>query len=401
VAVKSGSMIHDINGFVVDRIQTGGVSNLNVNEEQIYELGNWSAVDSVMDIADLTFEIESLDVSTEIEGIFLGTNGTTDAAGTLYDFGKAMPIDVLSPFKSGVGAYNIVEGVIVPYLTLESATYRFGVRANATQTFTTRGDSVFYVRGTPKYQAYTASGTNYTFTDTALPYRIAGDTRYALSVCLKNATTGAYKRLVHGADYTDTSAGFTLTAAVPGTYNRVHVAYGTATAGTYGTGVHQGTDVKPAAVRGKDIDLYVGLNHATPTLGRWSNVQSVEFTRRVNLDNDEELGNDQYVASDYDVAEVTGNVVVRAATISDLMETIQQIAAVPDGEIIGPYTAKSLPLEARITHPDTGAVLKTIYVPDAKFTIPPIQGRVQQKLEVTIPWRGVTGEMYVYKGARA
>jgi hypothetical protein len=120
----------------------------------------------------------------------------------------------------------------------------------------------------------------------------------------------------------------------------------------------------------------------------------------VNLDNDEELGNDQYVASDYDVAEVTGNVVVRAATISDLMETIQQIAAVPDGEIIGPYTAKSLPLEARITHPDTGAVLKTIYVPDAKFTIPPIQGRVQQKLEVTIPWRGVTGEMYVYKGAR-
>ncbi len=401
MAVKSGALIHDINGFVIDRLQTGGVSNLNVNEEQIYELGNWAAVDTVTDIADLTFEIESLDVSTEIEGVFIGSNGTTDADGKLYDFGKAMPIDVLSPFKSGVNAYDIVEGVIVPYQTLESVTYRFGVRANATQTFTTRGDSVFYVRGTPKYQQYTASGTSYTFSNTALPYVISGDTRYALSVCLKNPTTGAYKRLVHGTDYTDTAAGFTLTAAVPGTYTTVHAVYGTATAGTYGTGVHQGTGVKPAAVRGKDIDVYLGLNHATPTLGRLTGIQSVEFSRRVNLDNDEELGNDQYVASDYDVAEVTGNIVVRAATISDLMDLIQQIAAVPDGEIIGPYTSLSVPLEAQIHHPDTGEVLKTVYVPDAKFTIPPIQGRVQQKLEVTLPFKGVTGELYVYKGERS
>jgi hypothetical protein len=330
----------------------------------------------------------------------VGSNGTTDPDGTEYDFGKAMPIDVLSPFKSGVNAYDVVEGVIVPYQTLESVTYRFGVRANATQTFTTRGDSVFYVRGTPKYQDYAVSGTSYTFTNTALPYNISGDTRYALSVCYKNSTTGAYKRLVHGTDYTDTSAGFTLTTSVPAAYNRIHAVYGTATAGTYGTGVHQGTGVKPAAVRGKDIDLYLGLNHATPTLGRLSGIQSVEFNRRVNLDNDEELGNDQYVASDYDVAEVTGNIVVRAATIGDLFDLIQQIAAVPDGEIIGPYTAESVPLEARITHPDTGDTLKTIYVPDAKFTVPPIQGRVQQKLEVTLPWRGVTGEMLVYKGDR-
>lgn len=398
--VKSGAFLHVGNGVVIDRIQTGGVSSASLSEEQVYEVGNWDAVGTVTDIADLSFDLESLDVSTEIEGLFIGRNGTTDSGGQQYDFGLATPMDIISPFKSGVHQYDIVEGIAVPYLNLESATYRFGVRANATQSFTLRGDSVFYVRGTPYYQEYTPSGTVYTFTNTALPYTIAGTTRYALSICLKNATTGAYKRLAFGSDYTNTASGFTLTASVPAAYNKIHVVYGSATAATYNTTVHQGTSVKPAAVRGKDIDFYVGLNHATPTLGLWNGVQSVEFTRRVTLDNDEELGNDQYVSSDYDVAEVTGSVVLKSASLDDLMDKVQQIMGVANGEIIGPYSATGLAIEARINNPDTGAVLKTLYVPDAKFTIPAMQGRVQTKLEVTLNWRSETGILYVYKGSR-
>jgi hypothetical protein len=65
VAIKAGQIIHDAQGFVVDRIQTGGVSNLNIPEEKIYELGNFFTVATIRDIPDLSFDLESLDVSTE------------------------------------------------------------------------------------------------------------------------------------------------------------------------------------------------------------------------------------------------------------------------------------------------------------------------------------------------
>lgn len=403
MAIKAGQFLHDINGFVIDRIQTGGVSNLNIPEEKIYELGNFNTVATVRDIPDLSFDLESFDVSTEVESLLLGQDPTAAIDGDEFDLTSSIPLDVVSPFKSAQGAFDIVKGIAVPYLTLESATYRFGVRQNSTQQFSLRGDSVYYIPGTPMWEEFTLvdNTLTYSFAETAKAYTESGDTLYALSACVKNPTTGVYKRLFFGQDYTNTSGGITtLVEWFDSGYTKLHVVYGTDTAGSYPQTVHQGVSVKPAAVRGKDIDVYIGNTAATPTFTRWNGVQSFEVNRRVNLDNDEEFGNNHYVAQDYDTADVTGSITLKPLDPDDLWDKIATIANVSTTEIAGPLTSVGLPVELRVSDPDSGARLKTFYVPDARFTLPSTQGRVQTKQTVQFNFTSDGGTLLIYKGAR-
>lgn len=399
MAIKSGQILHSANGFVIDRIQTGGVSNLNIPENKIFELGNFSSVATVRDIPQLTFDLESTDVSTEIEALLHGQSPLLTASGFEFDFSTTMPIDVISPFKSAQGAYDIVKGIVVPYLTLDTATYRFGVGQNATQSFTLQGDSLYFIPGTPKFQEFSlTSGANipYTFAQTAIAYVESGDTLYALSACLKNPSTGASLRLFFGDDYTNTSTTITVVQnAVANGYTKLHVTYGTTAANSYLSTVHQGVSVKPAAVRAKDICVYVGDGAATPTNTRWAGVQNVEVTRKVNLENNEEFCNTKYVSIDYDVPDVTGTIGVKSVNPTDLWTKIAQIANVNTNVVAGPYSSVAVEVLILINDPDTGATLKTIEVPDARFLLPAVQGRVQTKLETAFRFTSDGGLMQV------
>lgn len=341
-------------------------------------------------------------MTTEIEALMLGQDPTATVAGDEFDFDNSMPLDIISPFKAD-GAFDIVKGIVIPYLTLESATYRFGVRQNSTQQFTLRGDSIFYVPGTPKYTEISLVDNTLTYSlgGTALPYTESGDTMYVLSACVKNTTTGTYQRLFYGDDYTDTATNITLsTDWYDEGYTTLHVVWGTATAGSYPQAVHPSTTVKPAAVRGKDIDVYVQTSEATPTLMRWTGIQSFDLTRSVTLENDEELGNAKFVDSGYDTADTNGSIQVKPRNNDDLFSKIAQIANVSENEIIGPFSSVPLGIEIRVNHPDTGARLKTFYVDDARFTIPNLQGQVQQKAEVTFNWTSDSGKVLIYDGER-
>lgn len=500
MAITSGMFLHDANGFVIDRIQSGGVSSLNIPEEKIYELGNYQTVATIRDIPDLSFDLESFDMSTEIEAVLTGVDPTSTTDGDEFDLTDSIPLDVISPFKAAKGLYNIVKGVIVPYLTLESATYRFGNRQSSTQSFTLRGDSVYYIPGTPYYEEFAGdnSTTVFSFAHTAIPYEESGDTLHALSVCVIKSD-GTYRRLFYGEDYTDSTTQLTLAAGtLAPASSTIRVVYGSLTAATYSQQVHQTVSVKPAAVRGKDIDVYVGttpvnnevqtlteggsgltsftityggnttgsiadgatsaavqtalrllpgvgtdisvtgsaggpytvtftgalagsnipLLTTTPTGGtgtmvvatvtqgssatftRWAGVQSFEVSRKVNLENDEEFGNHHYVSQDYNTADVTGSVVVKSKDLDDLWAKIHQVANVTSTDVVGPNSSVGLPVEIRVSHPDTGDIIKTLYIPDARFTVPALQGRANQKLETTFSFTGDSGTLLVYQGER-
>lgn len=400
MAILSGAILHDVHGFVVDRIQTGGVGNINQNEERIQETGNWRTVATIRDVPDLTFDLESLDVSTEIESLLMFQDPTTAVDGSEFDFIDSVPIDIISPFKQAKGLYNVVKGVIIPFLTLESATYRFGLRQNSTQQFSLRGDSVYYVPGSPYYEEYAGDGTDTTFAfaHTAVAYVSKGTNRFALSVSYVRSD-GTYKRLYPDDDYTETSAGITTETAPPAG-STLRVVYGSLAVANYPQTVHQGVSVKPAAVRGKDIDVFVGTAGATPVWTRWTSVQSFEVTRRVNLENDEEFGNEHYIDQSYDRAEVTGTVTLRPRDVDDLWEKLHLISNVPTNEVMGTLTSTSVPVELRVHDPESGARLKTLYIPDARFTMPGIQPRAGQKTEVQLNFASDEGQLLVYKGAR-
>ena len=210
-----------------DRLPKPG--QLNINTEKIYELGNYQSVGLIRDIPDLTFDLESLDVSAELECILTGRDFTATPDGTLIAMANILPLDVASQFKGGRTATNpfdVVASVAVPYLVAESISYRFGLRDNASQSVSLRGDAIFYATASAYVQS--AVGTNAAnqavlLTNTALPYN--GDTingvRYTLGVSLRSG-----KRLAFGTDYTEAAVGGTAPLAAP-----VQSAASTATTG--------------------------------------------------------------------------------------------------------------------------------------------------------------------------
>jgi len=113
MAVKSGQIVMTKDGFLIDRVQTGGVSNIGIPEEPIYELGNYRTLTTIRDTADLSFDIESYDVSCKMEALLLGLDPTTVTTGQQFDFNLGLPFNVLSPFRSSQNYFNTIRGLQV------------------------------------------------------------------------------------------------------------------------------------------------------------------------------------------------------------------------------------------------------------------------------------------------
>lgn len=403
MAVKGGQIIHDVNGVVVNRIQTAGPGAVNTPEEKVYELGNYESIGTVRDIPDLSFDMESLAVSTEVEALLTNKDPSATITQQEFDLSNTVPIDVISPFKSATGAFDIIRGIVVPHLSLERATYRFGLRQNATQQFSLRGDSIYYVQGTPYKETITHTGVGpYTYAGGVTASLFTNDAAasvYVYNVTLKDSTTNISKRLFFGTDYTNTTTQLTLLADESSTYDEIHFCYGSVTPATYNQTVHAAA-TQPTAIRGRNIDVYVSDGAATPILVRWDGVQSFETTWSVTLENDEEFGNSQLVASDFDVPEVTGSIGVKSSDATNLFDKIANIAGITGTDTIGALTANPLELEVRLSDPDTGSVVKTFYVPDARFTVPSLSGQVQTKLEATLNFTSDAGSLLIYEDTR-
>ncbi len=131
-------------------------------------------------------------------------------------------------------------------------------------------------------------------------------------------------------------------------------------------------------------------------------MQSVNIDWKVTLEKDEELGNSNFVSQTFDTPDVTGSVELKPRDYSELYTKVCQIAGVTVGEVAGPLTTVPLPLLVVLHSPDTGKILKTIEIPDARFTLPGYQGQAGQgqKISVTFNFESDTGQMVVYKGAK-
>lgn len=404
MSVKSGAIQFEGGAWKFDRLQTAGPANINVPRETVYEIGNFNSVGRTTDVPDLSFDLESLDMTSELEAVITRfADPGTIPDGTEFDFNDAKPFDVISPWKATNNSEMSGAGVIIPYLTLENVTYRFGVRASATFQGTLRGDAIYLSKNTPYWAKYTVSGAGpYAFTvgtTPAISTVESGETIFALCVTAFLAN-GSYVRLDHGSEYTDTASGFTLTAAglakAPNG-SELEVVWFSAT--TRSLAGYPSSSVKPAAVRAPQIDVYVSDGAATPTFIRWANIQTIEASRRVTIDRDEELGSAHATAADYDVPEVSGTLTMRPSTASYLIDIIAQSTGVSATSVINVLSLATLEMEIRVEDED-GDRLKTIYIPDAQFTVPGIQTRVRSKQEVQIPFASESGQMLVYAGER-
>lgn len=354
----------------------------------------------------ITKNAASLTGGTSPDVTVVGSEGEAMADGTVLKPAESLPIDVASIFKRGKtdpNKFDVAGSVAIPYLTLESLSYRFGVTDNASQQASLRGDSVYYSPSSTYIEEFVGSGTagqTVTLSHLAVPYKgdkVAG-TRYSLSVA-----TVSGKRLSYGTDFTEAPSGggtnktlvITITDAVAIT-DRIRVVYASPAVATYPQIVHAiDSATRPAAIRGRDIEVYVG---GTALSDRWNSVQSVNIDYRVTLQRDEEFGNSQIVAQDYDVPDVTGSITIRPRDYAELYKRMRQIANVVDGEVVGALTTQPLDVVVVLHSPTDGSVLKTFLIPDARFNLPGFSGRVQQKLDLTLDFTSDTGDLTIYKG---
>jgi len=406
VAIKGGQIIHAGNGnVVVDRVQTGGPGQVNIPTEKIYELGNYKSVATVRDTPDLSFSLESFDTSTEIEQMLCGV---TSVPGGGLDLATSVPIDIASQFKAGVNAaspFNVVNSVAIPFLYLEQMSYRFGLRDNATQSATLRGDSIFYNPGPVFLQEVVGSNTpNQTIVTAHPAYQSAeADGRRVLSV------TAGRNRLTKGIDYTEAvgtvTAGagistLTILAAVPAT-DKIRIMYSSPDTVSYLQTVHPSATVKPAAVKGRDIEIYAGGYNPADIPGSQANklasVQAVNVDWRVTIDKDEEFGNYYAVGQDFELPAVNGSVDIKPRDSADFMRILRKVTGVASSTaVIGPNASVPLSLDVVIKNPASGVPIKRINVPDARFTVPGYQGRVQQKIVISLQFESDEGSMLVF-----
>jgi hypothetical protein len=397
VAIKAGKFVTLADTILVSRLQTTGPGNLGIPEEKIYEVGNQETVATLRDVPDLTWDMESWDMTTALEERLLGlTSSPVD--GYEFDFNDSRPIDVVGLFKGG--AFTSERGIGVPYLNLDSLSYRFAVGQSSSETATLRGDSIYYVPGTAYVQIEPEAGVGpYTFDNgPGIKTVESGDDLYAYCVTLVESD-GTATRLFIGDDYTNTSTGITLTEAPPAS-SEIHIMYGSATAQALPQSIHPDVADVPAAVKGRDIDIYISDGAATPELVRWRGVQSVEINRRVTIERELELGNPHTVSSEYDVPEVSGSLTMHAADVEYLFDRIAQVTNVPTNETANALSSQPLEMEAVIRHPDTGVVLKTLYLEDARFQPPALPARANSTIEVNFPFTSDGGHLLVYKGER-
>ena len=213
MAIKGGQIVHvGNNAVLLDRLQTAGPGTVNIRRETIYELGNYQSVGQVSDIPDLSFTLESFDVSCAMEAFLADRDVKTTHE---YDLAASRVVNLKSAFKAGQGApaeFASVGSAAVPCLRLESVSYRFGIgNNNARQTATLKGDSLYYNPGSTYIQKIAGSNTaGQTIVTDHPAYAITegGVKRRTLAV------TAGERRLLHNVDYTETYGAVTAGAAV-------------------------------------------------------------------------------------------------------------------------------------------------------------------------------------------
>lgn len=408
MAIKGGQILHTASGFLVDRIQTAGVSSLNINEERIEELGNYLAIGTIRDIPDLSFEVETYDMSTALENILTGRDETFSTPGTELDLvGNYTLIDILSPFKAGPSGTDIIKSIAIPALNLESLSYSFSLTDPCTLSATLRGDSLFYSPGDVYREHFDGDGIVTAFTlgagtggtgetGPSLKTIIDGEDYWVLGVTYDDQVSGVVRQF-QGAnfDYTATSTIVTFnTAPVTGTENVV-IVYAHPTLQTYAQGVHDST--VPIAVRGRDIEIIVADSGGGNPVN-WTGIQSGSVDWRVTLERDEEFNNPNVVSQDFDIPEVSGSLSLKPSDATSLWDKIMQAAGISTSDEVANATndVPELDLEIIIKDPADGTTLKTLICPDAKFTMPTITGSVGSKVETDFAWTSVGGVLEIY-----
>lgn len=412
MSVQAGTILHIGGNNVLDRIQSAGLGDVRVPTEIIREVGNEKVVDKIPGDPDFTFTLETLDVTTEVEAWLAGgvgaaasgsAPGASDPDGTAYVFSQFGFVNIPSPWKDPKtgSAGTVVAGHLIPGYYARRIRYRFGVSENSTETVELAGGSFYYAAHAPVEDYFTGAGPH-TTTRVAVPHRKGGYEGTEYKGVFGVTVDGVLQS--EGTDYTvsaltSTPATVTVTftaTSQPASGAQVKFVYFTTHAEAYPQARHASTVVKPAAVRGRHICVYLGSGGARQKVGA---IQTFELEASQDTTTDRELCSEEVSGFTVTGRDVTGTMVVRSKTADDFIDLLAKVTNVPSDEVIGYLNNYQIPLEVQILNPRNPAeVIKTLYVEDAKFQPPGSNPRVNTPTDFSFAWESATGDYTVIKG---
>jgi hypothetical protein len=412
MSVHAGNILHVGGNNVIDRIQSAGLGDVRVPTEVIREVGNPEVVDKVPGDADFTFTLESFDVSTELEAFLQGqiggagsaaAPGASDPDGTVYDWANCQFVNIPSPWKNpATGSAGVVEaGHLVPAYYPTRIRYRFGVTDNATQEVELAGGSFYYADGAPVEQIATGNGSTTAFTtaDPAIPHRRGGADGTTFKSVFGVIVGGNIA--IEGVDYTQSPTNsaapgvstLTFTTA-PASGAQIRFAYFTTAARSFPQSVHASTIVKPGAVRGRNICVFINGSKVGGT-------QTFELEATVEGEVVREFCNEDIIGREINGRDCTGTLGVRAKDKDAFIATLAEITGVAATEVFGYLNQHAVELEVQIQNPKNPAqILKTLYVDDAIFQVPGTPARVNTPVDFELRWESRSGTYDAIKGAR-
>jgi hypothetical protein len=413
MSVHAGSILTVGGNNVIDRIQSAGLGDVRVPVETIREVGNRLVVDKIPGEPDFTFTMETLDVSTDVMAWLCGkvgalasgsAPGNADPAGTAYSWADCGYVNVASPWKdpNTGSAGNIDAGHLVPAYYPTRVSYRYGVTDNAGMTVELGGGAFYYGAYTPieEYGTGTGGQTAFVTSENAMGHRVGGGggtTFLSVFGVIAGGTP-----MIEGADYTlsgGNGAPATITFTVaPAAGALVRFMYFSDAPHAYPQTVHAATIVKPGAVRGRHIPIYLGAGGARQ---RIASVQSFELEATVDSEVEREMGSELPTGRVINGRDCTGSLTVRSKDADAFIALLAKITGAPANEVFGFLNQNPIPLEVPILNPkDPSTVLKTLYVSDAIFQMPGTPARVNAPTDFTLQFDSQNGDYTEYKGAK-
>lgn len=414
MTILAGTILHVGGNNIIDRLQSAGLSNTKMPLEAIREVGSVNIVDKVPGEPDFTFTMESFDVSTEIEawltgavgdGTVAGAPGAADPAGTQYaiDGVHTQFVNITSPWRDPLSsAGTITAGHIIPGYFPTKVSYKYGVKDNASESVDLQGSTFYYNENPPVEKYFTGNGSTVTFTtsEATVPYReygVGGTKFRSIFGVIVNGVL-----MTKDVDYTTTPTdGSTGVASIvfgtaPPAAAVIKCCYFTTATKSYPKALNASAVVKPAAVRGRNVCVFLGSGGAAAQLGA---VQSATVEYMCKGQVERELCS--YEITGYTVLEtdVTGQIVIRARDKDQLFAILSKITGISRSEVIGWLNINPIPMSIKIQNPKTPAViLKTLYVSDAMFDMPDGSVKVNTAMDFTLDFESQTGTFAVYKG---
>jgi hypothetical protein len=178
----------------------------------------------------------------------------------------------------------------------------------------------------------------------------------------------------------------------------VRFTYFTSAAKAYPQTVHAATIVKPGAVRGRHIPIFLGSGGARQRL---ASVQTFELEATVDSEVEREMGSEEPTGRVINGRDCSGSITVRAKDADAFIALLAKVTGAPANEVFGYLNTNPIALEVPILNPkNPGQVIKTLYVADAIFQMPGTPARVNAPTDFTLRWDSQDGDFTEFKGAK-